>query len=261
MIEKEAQLGGEGDLNLIEQAFNDLPKTGFVIQRDVKSLSQKLGLESEQVLSIISEINDGLFNDVEDFLRQLSTNNNFVIWTQGEVGSDTALSDFENPDALTTPFQIYKMIKGGLFKLLKTVNPDAVINSDFILGGEDKCTPEILKKIIQKALLLGVQEVVFVDDTEANLDKVHNFLKTCPDKSNWPKFTFYCIKRNEAQKPTGENVEKIYTQITSLTEITDISDKFFVLDFDRTIFDTVKMKSKWIEKLQEALTSKNHVKI
>jgi hypothetical protein len=255
MTEKEAQLGGEGDLNLIKQAFNDLPKTGFVIQRDVKSLSQKLGLESEKVLSIISEINDGLFDDVEDFLRQLSTNNNFVIWTQGEVGSDTVLSDFENPDALTTPFQIYKMIKGGLSKLLKRVSPDAVTNSDFILGGEDKCTLEILKKIIQKALSSSVQEVVFVDDTEANLDKVYK-LTPCPDKSNWPKFRFYCIKRNEAQKPTGENVEKIYTQITSLTEITDISDKFFVLDFDRTIFDTDKMKSGWIKKLQEALTSK-----
>jgi len=221
----------------VKKVFSSLIIKPFNIETAATQLATALNLSNEAIQKALNLSFDFLFADVKTFLEQIKIKKSkFVLWTKGDFGN----LDFINTETIISssnkPFQHLKIEKSDLSELvLNHYEPD----EDCIFGGEEKCTVEIFNKIVLFCKNHNLNRIVVIDDEDDNIDKVKELFKTFEHLNI--TVTVLKIQRNTTPKDNTENTVDVINSLP--TEVTE--NTLYVLDFDRTLFDTDKMKDMW----------------
>jgi len=221
----------------VKKVFSSLIIKPFNIETAATQLATALNLSNEAIQKALNLSFDFLFADVKTFLEQIKIKKSkFVLWTKGDFGN----LDFINTETIISssnkPFQHLKIEKSDLSELvLNHYEPD----EDCIFGGEEKCTVEIFNKIVLFCKNHNLNRIVVIDDEDDNIDKVKELFKTFEHIDI--TVTVLKIQRKTTLKDNTENTVDVINSLP--TEVTE--NTLYVLDFDRTLFDTDEMKDMW----------------
>ena len=247
----------------VKDAFKKLPGNGFVISRDGSEIANFLNLSQKDVFSVLNDFQATLYPDAITFIQDLIHFGSLpVIWTQGEVGEKDLeayqLEAYQN-DTINVPFQILKIIRSGVKELLAPYSSECTqLGLRQVYGGHDKKNPDLLDEMLRNKHIKD-RTIVFVDDMLENLRGILppegvSLKKEYP--SSIPKIELYHICRDpKVHINYGQTTDGIKT-IRNLSEIPNLFDRVFFLDFDRTLMDTDYMKLLWVEELARLLQQK-----
>ncbi|KKQ37318.1 MAG: hypothetical protein US54_C0037G0006 [Candidatus Roizmanbacteria bacterium GW2011_GWA2_37_7] len=215
---------------------------GLVPEEQSSLIAEDLGIDPDQVLQILLHTQAHAYPEVPEVLRKILSGGLPIFWTNGEIHRGVEGAPFGYAG-----FQPFKLFNLDINHILPEIYARAVQSGlEMIHGGFDKFAESVLDPIMRAVSSgTGLNHVIVADDNWDNLRRIADIF-SCNGLSP----ALYHVDRAGVMDKRDSTLPII--SISDLGYI-PIQPALYMLDVDRTVVDTIRLKLDWAHKFADCI--------